>query len=177
MTCRRFRKSHVAFIDGALDEPHATEMYGHLDACDSCARLDAVVRRGLLVARNLPVIRPSRDFRSEFEARLRTRVAISRSPRYGPRLAVALGVAAVLLAAGGVWAARVVEHTPSQVQALMPTQPVAGMEAKAERRITQPVVAAKFTPNTLTWPVAPGSSQVVAPSLTQVVLQTRGALR
>lgn len=73
MDCRAFRKSHVAFVDGLMTDRDAAEMYGHLQRCDRCARLDVVVRRGLLVARNLPRIHPSRDFMPRLEARLRDR--------------------------------------------------------------------------------------------------------
>lgn len=56
-----------------MNDWDAGAMYGHLQQCERCARLDVVVRRGLLVARNLPPIHPSRDFMPRLEARLRER--------------------------------------------------------------------------------------------------------
>ena len=46
-------------------------MYGHLDECERCATFDMAIRRGLLVARNLPSIQPSADFSAKLRARLR----------------------------------------------------------------------------------------------------------
>ncbi len=45
-------------------------MYEHLDDCERCARFDAAVRRGLLVARNLPSIKPSPEFRCRLQQQL-----------------------------------------------------------------------------------------------------------
>ena len=45
-------------------------MREHMRACPRCARHDAVVRRSLLIARNLPDIQPSPDFMARLEARL-----------------------------------------------------------------------------------------------------------
>ena len=46
-------------------------MREHMRACAACARLDAAVRRSLLLARNLPDIHPSPDFMQRLDARLR----------------------------------------------------------------------------------------------------------
>jgi len=54
-----------------MNEWRAAEMYGHMQVCPHCGRLDTTVRRALLVARNLPPIQPSREFLPRLEARLR----------------------------------------------------------------------------------------------------------
>jgi len=106
MNCRTFRKSHVAFVDGLLDERRSAKLYEHLDRCDQCARLDTAVRRGLLVARNLPQIQPSPDFMSRLQTRLGSSAtrwparAPARAPRvlleFGTAVAVAVGVVFML---------------------------------------------------------------------------------
>lgn len=73
MNCRRFRKLHNAFIDGRVSDREAQEIYAHLEVCARCARLNAVIRRGLLVARNLPPVHVSSGFMSRLQARLRGR--------------------------------------------------------------------------------------------------------
>ncbi|MDE3052368.1 MAG: hypothetical protein KGJ70_00675 [Gemmatimonadota bacterium] len=87
-----------------MTEVRVGEMYEHLRACDRCARFDTAMRRGLLVARNLPAIRPSRDFRPRLEARLREPMPAASDRGYRRVLTgVAAGaatLAAILLAAG-----------------------------------------------------------------------------
>jgi anti-sigma factor RsiW len=97
MDCRHFRRAHTDFVDGLLTEKQTGEMHEHLQGCARCARLDTAIRRGLLVARNLPPIRPSRDFGSRLEARLREPVQPIRERRYPP-LFTSLGVGVALVA-------------------------------------------------------------------------------
>lgn len=80
MNCREFRKRHTAFAEGELPAQATTGMYDHLEECARCATFDATIRRGLLVARNLPSIEPSRDFGMRLQARLRAAQAAA-----GPR--------------------------------------------------------------------------------------------
>ena len=54
MNCQEFRVAHLAFTDDALAPDLAAAARAHLDACESCARYDCLVRRATLVARNLP---------------------------------------------------------------------------------------------------------------------------
>jgi hypothetical protein len=54
MNCQEFRVAHLAFTDDALAPDLAAAARSHLDACESCARYDCLVRRATLVARNLP---------------------------------------------------------------------------------------------------------------------------
>lgn len=70
MDCRTFLKKHVAFVDGTLNAGAEAVMFAHLRACSRCARLDVAVRRGLLVARNLPDVQLSWDFMARLEMRL-----------------------------------------------------------------------------------------------------------
>ena len=54
MNCQEFRVAHLAFTDDALAPDVAEAARTHLDACESCARYDCLVRRATSVARNLP---------------------------------------------------------------------------------------------------------------------------
>lgn len=96
MNCREFRKKHLAFVDGMMNDWQTGEMYGHLGHCERCARLDIGVRRGLLVARNLPLIQPSRDFMPRLEARLREQHRMLAPPsRRGTAARIGVAVAAL----------------------------------------------------------------------------------
>jgi hypothetical protein len=71
MDCREFQDKHALLIDvrcSALDE---NEMRDHMRECPRCARQDMLVRRSLLLVRNLASIEPSPDFRARLDARLR----------------------------------------------------------------------------------------------------------
>jgi len=107
MNCREFRKQHLAFTDGALDDEESMAMQLHLAECRSCDRYDTVVRRGLLVFRNLAPIEPGADFLDRLNAKLHqldradARAAVYRGPGFGSFIAVATS----MLAAGFLAAA------------------------------------------------------------------------
>jgi anti-sigma factor RsiW len=71
MDCREFGKKHVAFVDDTLSAIDTAAMRRHLHVCSRCARHDTRIRRGLLLARNLPIVQPSADFMERLNARLR----------------------------------------------------------------------------------------------------------
>ena len=71
MDCREFGKKHLAFVDDTLSAVDTAVMRRHLHVCSRCARLDTRIRRGLLLARNLPIVHPSADFMERLNARLR----------------------------------------------------------------------------------------------------------
>ena len=70
MDCRDFREKHVAFVDDTLAGIELVGMQMHLTECDSCARQDAMVRRSLMLFRNLPSIEPSADFSARLHQKL-----------------------------------------------------------------------------------------------------------
>ncbi len=110
MDCRTFRRQHLAFVDDTLPGIDVVPMERHRAECAACARLDADVRRSLLLIRNnLPRIEPSEDFSRRLARRLeaeRTR-SLTPPPLFrGPGLrgflsmsmgVVALGVLSVAL--------------------------------------------------------------------------------
>jgi len=121
MDCSKFRDRHVAFVDELLRDADLVAMQRHLTECESCARRDTAIRRGLLVARNMPRVQPSADFMVRLNARLRdvrardAAVAAYRGPGWGSFLATATGVVIV-----GVLAAGAMEMEPQGEIALAP---------------------------------------------------------
>jgi hypothetical protein len=71
MDCRDFREQHLSFVDDTLAGVELVRMQMHLTECDDCARLDATIRRSLMLFRNLPRIEPSPDFSRKLEMKLR----------------------------------------------------------------------------------------------------------
>jgi len=71
MDCRKFRDRHALFLDNQVSALEEFELRSHMRYCAACARLDAVLRRGRLLVRNLPEIEPSAGFRARLDARLR----------------------------------------------------------------------------------------------------------
>lgn len=70
MRCSEFRDQHCAFIDDTLAGVELIRMQRHLGECPDCAALDARIRRSLMLARSLPQVEPSANFRHRLEARL-----------------------------------------------------------------------------------------------------------
>lgn len=70
MDCRTFRKHHVAYLDDTLPGELLVAAERHVRECAACAEHDTAVRRGLLLARNLPPVELSADFSARLAARL-----------------------------------------------------------------------------------------------------------
>ena len=133
MDCREFRKQHLAFTDGTLGDEERMAMQLHLAECRSCDRYDAVVRRGLMVLRNLAPIETGPDFLDRLNARLYqldqadARAAVYRGPGFGSFIAAATGMlAAGFLAAALLdWTGPVHEIRFAPVVAMRPAVPPA----------------------------------------------------
>lgn len=103
MDCREFNQKHVAFVDDLLPGIDLVRMERHLLECEKCAHQDTLIRRALLVVRNVPEIRASDDFSERLQARLRT---VRMESRYTdratghPRLTTFAAVATGVIAAG-----------------------------------------------------------------------------
>lgn len=76
MDCKHFRKLHLEFLDDTLPGEVMLAAEQHLLVCNSCAAHDTLVRRSLLIARNLPVLEPD----EQFQQRLREKLSHCRSP-------------------------------------------------------------------------------------------------
>ena len=142
LTCQDLLDGHADFLDGSLPTREARRFEMHLQLCQSCQRYDRVVRRGLLLARNLPEIQPSDHFHEKLQARL---MNLDLEPPRQPIMAssaTALVVAAVLAVIALTPLLRMVElertagsqaartpliiptsFVPVDAQALVPTPP------------------------------------------------------
>lgn len=84
MDCKEFRNNHALLIDTRCSAVEEAEMRAHMASCPPCAHHDMIIRRSLLLVRNLPTIEPSPDFRARLDARLRL-VAQEHGPSIAPR--------------------------------------------------------------------------------------------
>ena len=150
MDCREFNQKHVAFVDDLLPGLDLVRMQRHLAECERCAHHDTLIRRALLVVRNMPEIRPSIDFSERLQARLQT--VRADTMMYGdratghPRLTTFAAVATGVIAAGVL--------TITVMQQTAPT-----------RDITLPPVVAslpEIQPEPYSSPLAPGAMRASA---------------
>ncbi len=79
MDCRTFRQHHLAYLDDTLSGDVMSHAQLHLMHCDTCASHDTLVRRSLMLVRNLPSIEPS----DAFSARLAERLAQCKQAPFG----------------------------------------------------------------------------------------------
>ena len=70
MDCREFRKQHFAYLDDTLPGDVMSLAQQHIMKCDPCAAHDTMVRRSLMLVRNVKVLEPSAEFRRKMQARL-----------------------------------------------------------------------------------------------------------
>lgn len=68
--CSEFLALYGEYVDGTLQGVVQQRLSAHVDACDSCARYDRIIRRGAGLARDFMTIEPS----PEFEQRLQHRI-------------------------------------------------------------------------------------------------------
>ncbi|MEO7103336.1 MAG: zf-HC2 domain-containing protein, partial [Gemmatimonadaceae bacterium] len=71
MRCSEFRDLHCSFVDDTLAGVELVRMQRHIAECADCARLDASVRRSLMLVHSLKPIEPSAEFSFKLDARLR----------------------------------------------------------------------------------------------------------
>jgi len=70
MDCRDFRNEHLAYLDDTLPGNVMAEAQQHIMVCNACAAHDRLVRRSLMLVRNLPELEPSDAFTERLQARL-----------------------------------------------------------------------------------------------------------
>jgi anti-sigma factor RsiW len=139
MDCRTFLDNHTSFVDGLTQDEELVAMQCHVAECGDCAKHDAMVRRALLLFRNMPTIEPSPEFAGRLEARLRAERRRQRDSArragYGrPRVGTFVTVAAGALAAGLVVFAAM--GRPASTRARLELRPlvVAAPTPRIERR-------------------------------------------
>ena len=143
MRCREFQDKHVSFVDDTLPAVEMAAMRAHLEDCPSCARRDAAVRRGLMLARSLPRVECSRDFAQRLEARLRELGPVDRrAPLAAPRGFSVAGFS--VLAAGVIGVAALAGFAMLQAPAEPLRMPP--VVASAPEPLTDAVAPAVVTP-------------------------------
>ena len=100
MNCSGFRARHLEFVDDTLEARTRAACEAHRDACAACARLDARVRRSLLLCHNVRLATPSCDLSARVLAAVRTDRR-QRDRRVAMRRAVG-GWAALAAACAGI---------------------------------------------------------------------------
>lgn len=61
---------YPAYLDDELAIVDLAAVLSHIMSCDPCAARDVALRRGLLIARSLPPLRPTAGFAARLSARL-----------------------------------------------------------------------------------------------------------
>ncbi|MHB1263285.1 MAG: zf-HC2 domain-containing protein [Gemmatimonadaceae bacterium] len=141
MRCRDFQQNHLAFVDDTLSAVDTTAMREHLEACSRCARRDAAVRRGLMLARSLPRVQCSADFSSRLEARLRELGPVNRHAA-GPLAASRrASVARFSMLAAGVFGLAALAGFAMLRTPVTPTVRMAPVVASTPEPMPQPVLA------------------------------------
>jgi len=156
MDCREFLDRHVSYVDLMCSSLEEREMREHVRSCSKCSRHDTVVRRSLLLVRNLPTILPSPDFHSRLQARLRASAAPDMGmprpmrPSYGSFAALAAGVAFVTYLAADML-------TRAPVEVRMP--PVVATMPEIESHMATPALVATVPTGMSIWPAIMVASQ------------------
>lgn len=157
MDCREFGKKHLAFVDDTLSAVDTAVMRRHLHVCSQCARQDTRIRRGLLLARNLPIVQPSADFMERLNARLREIGPVDRyavaTPSYrvfavSTFSAIAASIIAVTLLASALLRSN--SHDPEL--RLPPVVASVPEPEPASASVASPVYVASFMTGMPVWP-------------------------
>ena len=99
MDCREFLHSYSEYDDSLVPAHEADRFRAHMAECPSCARYDRVLRKGRMLARQLPPPEPSPDFILRLERRLLRIRSGKATPFRSARLAAGLAAATVLMVA------------------------------------------------------------------------------
>lgn len=159
MDCREFRDKHSLLIDVQCSAIEEDKMREHMRRCPDCERHDTRIRRSLLVARSLPPIEPSPEFRARLDARLREAAlrpatAEHRVFRVAPRAPLFATAAAILLIAviGVAMTAR--QTAPIRMA------PVVASVPAVDHSLTSTALAATVPTGMSIWPAIVAASQV-----------------
>jgi anti-sigma factor RsiW len=157
MDCREFGKKHLAFVDDTLSAIDTAAMRRHIQVCSRCARHDTRIRRGLLLARNLPVIQPSADFMERLNVRLREigpidRYAVATSSYRGFSAAAFSAIAASIMAVT-LLAGVLLRGGSSDTELRLPPVVASVPEPEpASAPVSSPVYVASFMTGMPVWP-------------------------
>jgi anti-sigma factor RsiW len=157
MDCREFGKKHLAFVDDTLSAVDTATMRHHLHVCSRCARQDTRIRRGLLLARNLPVVQPSADFMERLNARLRELGPVDRyavaAPSYRVFSATTFSSIAATIMAIALLASALLRSDSRGTELRLPPVVASVPEPEpASAPVSNPVYVASFMTGMPVWP-------------------------
>jgi hypothetical protein len=124
MNCRDFLDRYSDYDDSLLDPAERELFAGHLRECPRCERYDRVLRKGRMLARQLPPSQPTPDFVPRLHQRLHQLRHERRRRSY----------AAIPGGAAGALAAVTVLLTVSWVVLLMERSPAGGVAVESAPR-------------------------------------------
>ena len=158
MNCREFRRNHDEYLDDTLSAVEMAATSAHLRTCERCARQDTRVRRGLVLARNLPRIAPSRTFGERLQERLS--VEQRSSARAGSYLQSAahgtkgrrLGSGPAAVAAGMLAAAALTYGVMRRAPDPIRLAPVVATRPEVEPSLATPAMVASMSTGMVVWP-------------------------
>lgn len=185
MDCRTFRAHHVAYLDDTLPADLLVAAECHVAECPACAHHDTMVRRALMLARNVPHIECSAEFSARLQARLHEMAATERCgraltdtcvPGAEPvrstrRMAVAAAIVLALAAGGDAVVGR--DAGPMELgmtaqpvavpqQSAMAADPGALPEAVIDAMIASPALVTSASTGVPVWPAALLADEVPA---------------
>lgn len=152
MECRQFLERYSDYDDSLLTARELSEFRAHLSACASCARYDRVLRKGRMLARQLPSPEPD----PTLALRLHQRLAESRSRRsrtgaaLPPLATAALAAVTILLVATSALA--LLERTEDPA----PRTPMAAAPSSAPAAPPSPAVLLAMAGRSTALPAVPG---------------------
>ena len=157
MDCREFGKKHLAFVDDTLSAVDTAAMRQHLHVCSRCARHDTRIRRGLLLARNLPIVQPSADFMVRLNARLREIGPVDRNtvarPAYRGLSATTFSAIAASVMAVTLLASALLRSDLDDAELRLPPVVASVPEPEpASAPVASPVYVASFMSGMPVWP-------------------------
>ena len=155
MDCREFRDRHALYVDLMCSAVEENEMREHVRDCRSCSRHDTVIRRSLLLVRNLPVIQPSANFQARLEAKLRSATASAIVPA-PMRLSYRTFAA---LAAGIVFVTYIAAESLTGAPAPLRMTPVVATLPAVEGHVATPTFVATVPTGMSVWPAIMAASQ------------------
>jgi anti-sigma factor RsiW len=158
MDCREFGKKHLAFVDDTLSAVDTAAMRRHLHVCSRCAQQDTRIRRGLLLARNLPIVQPSADFMERLNARLRElgpidRYAAVTAPSYRAFSVATFSTIAASIMAVALLAGTLLRDDSGNAELRLPPVVASVPEPEsAPAPVASPVYVASFMTGMPVWP-------------------------
>ena len=158
MNCREFRRKHDEYLDDTLSAVEMDAVSAHLRGCARCARQDTRVRRGLVLARNLPRIAPSPAFGARLQERLThehdSRASAGSYLQAGPRgtMGRRLASGTTAIAAGMLAAAALTYGVMRRAPDPIRMDPVVATRSEVEPSLATPAMVASMSTGMVVWP-------------------------